>query len=74
MSNSLLLATTRLLSEQKAHMVCRMLCVMETSTGLRASNMQTPPGLSEGWRGCGQEALTPVGTGKGIKSSLTSGN
>lgn len=51
MSNSLLLATVHLLSEQKAHMVYRMLCVTVTSTGLRVSDIQMPLGLSQGWQG-----------------------
>ena len=51
MASSLPLATVHLLSEQKAHMVYRMLCVTVTSTGLRVSDMQMPLGLSQGWKG-----------------------
>jgi hypothetical protein len=55
-------------------MVCRMLCVTVTSTGLRVSNMQMPPGLSEGWQGVWGGGSQAVGTGKGFESSLIPGN
>lgn len=71
MFNPLPLDTVHLLSEQKAHMVCRTLC---DSDSLRDSNMQMPPGLSEGWQGIwagGSQRLWEQA--KALKSSLTSG-
>lgn len=50
-------------------MVCRMLCVMVTSAGLRVSNTQMHLAPLKAGRECGEEVVKPVGTGKGIKSS-----
>lgn len=74
MSNSLLLATVHLLSEQKTHMVYRMLCDGDIHRPEEFQICRCHLASLRAGRECKQEVVTPVGTRKGTKSSLISGD